>query len=126
MCSADSFLGHAALRDAGLSGADFDMVCKWSRMAPRRERPADSRPRVVETASQLGISPDEATDLGMKCRQLMDSGRARYLESQGFSVALVHHVGREFTADNVMLLCTRQPSRPLENGEDAERWAPTL
>ena len=107
-CAFESFLGREYLSEAGLANTDFDAICKWSRLAPRRERPAASRPRVVEMAHQLGCSPAEAAELGMRCRHLMDSCRARYLAARGFDVALVRHVGAELTGDNVMLLCTRK------------------
>ena len=107
-CAFGSFLGREYLAEAGLSAADFEAICRWSRLAPRRERPASSRPRVVEMAQQLGCTPDEAAELGMRCRHLMDSCRARYLAAHGFDVSLVHHVGVELTGDNVMILCTRK------------------
>lgn len=122
-CSPFSFLGRDFLREAGLSAADFDTVCKWSRMAPRRERSPASRPRVVKTAQQLGLTPHEAAQLGSRCRQLMDSCRARFLEQRGFSVSLVHHVGLSLTADNVMILATRQGSA-LPTSEDAPAPCP--
>ena len=109
-CADASFLGTAFLRDVcGLSAPDRAFARKWSLMAPRRERAAHVRPRVLEAATLLGIAPAEAAHLGACCRALMDSARASYLESCGFTVALVHHVPQTLTADNVMLLATRPP-----------------
>ena len=103
VCTRDTFLGMRFLREVGLE-ADFELIRQWSRMAPRRERAATSRPKVVETAQRLGITPDEAAELGSRCRQLMDTGRARFLEQQGFKVSLVHHVPFTLTADHVALV----------------------
>ena len=112
-CTDDTFLGTEFLRETcGFSPSEIPLIRTWSLMAPRRERPAATRPRVTEAAKQLGVSPAEASELGTVCRVLLDSARARHLQSVGFSVRLVHHVPFELTADNVMLIATRQPQAP--------------
>ena len=121
-CADASFLGTAYLRDVcGLSTSDRELVRKWSLMAPRRERAANCRPRVIEASKVLEVSPSEAAHLGLCCRALMDSARARFLHDRGFSVSLVHHVPNTLTADNVMLLAVRTPplqaATPIAAGE---------
>ena len=107
-CSDDTFLGTDYLCGVcGLSADEVRQTRKWSVMAPQRERPAASRPRVLEAAKLLGVSPVEATELGTCCRRLLDTARAKALERLGFTVALVHHVPFVLTADNVMLLAMR-------------------
>jgi hypothetical protein len=124
-CTRETFLGREFLGDAGLNNADFELVRRWTRMAPRRERPAATRLRVVETAKELGITIDDAAELGSRCRQLMDSGRAHFLEQHGFDVVLANHVPFALTADNVMLLAMRRtmhtgtPSTRPGEGRDA-------
>ena len=104
----DTFLGTDFLYGVcGLSADEVRQTRKWSVMAPQRERPAASRPRVLEAARLLGVSPVEASELGTCCRRLIDTARAKALERLGFTVALVHHVPFELTADNVMLLAMR-------------------
>jgi hypothetical protein len=83
-------------------------------MAPRRERAADSRPRVLDTARLLGLSPADAAELGARCRCLLDSARARFLGRRGFKVGLVSHVPFAHTADNVMLLCVARQEHERE------------
>jgi hypothetical protein len=115
-CSCTTLLGSQQfLRDVcGLTDGELELARDWSRMAPRREKPAESRPRLVDMAQQLCISPDDAADLGMRCRVLLDSARALHLQQRGFSVALVHHVPNTLTADNLMILASRR--RPLQAG----------
>ena len=111
-CTRETYLGADFLRAAGLGAADFDLLRKWSRMAPRRERPAATRPRVVEVAKALGVSASEAAELGTRCRVLLDTGRAHYLQEQGFDVSLVQHVPFALTADHVMLVAVRRAPPP--------------
>ena len=113
-CNDMTFLGTDFLRETcGLSAADLVLTRKWSLMAPRRERPAEIRSRVLEAARTLGVTPSEAAQLGACCRALMDSARAVHLRQRGFAVCLVNHVPFELTADNVMLLATRMPTAGL-------------
>lgn len=102
-CSWDSFLGRPSFVEWGFSAADFELICQWSRMAPRRGKPDHTRDRVVREAQRLGVAPAEAAQLGLHCRRLMDSARLLRLQQHGFDVALVEHVDFRVTADNVML-----------------------
>ena len=111
-CARESYLGRTFLEECGLgSEADFDMLRRWSRLAPRRNAPSAGRERVIREAARLGISCDAAAELGLRCRQLLDSGRALYLERLGFEVALVRHVDFRVTADNVMIQARQAKGR---------------
>ena len=110
-CTWESYLGREFFRSLGLGSADFDLVRRWSAAAPRRNKPSATRERVVRLAETLGISPDEAAALGARCRQLLDTGRARALEQRGYAVSLEQHVDFSVTADHVMLLAC-QPADP--------------
>ena len=92
ICTWETYLGRDLFRDAGLGKSDFESMRRWSRMAPRRDKPPATRQRVVETAEELGLTLDQCVELGSLCRQLLDTGRARQLERHGFSVALIRHV----------------------------------
>ena len=108
LCDWNAYVGQAFFREVGLGAPfDFDNIRRWSRLAPRREKPSASRSKGLEAAQKLGILPDEAAELGLRCRQLLDTGRARHLEARGFSVALVRHVPFTLTADNLMILAVR-------------------
>ena len=107
-CTWFTYLGREYLESEGLGAADFETIRRWSRMAPRRDKPATVRPRVMEAAASLGITADEAAALGSRCRQLLDTGRAHYLQRCGFDVELVQHVSFALTADNVMILASRK------------------
>ena len=109
-CKWGSFLGQRALAEWGFGARDFELLCAWSRMAPRRGKADDSRGRVLLEAQRLGVSPAEAAQLGLRCRRLMDSARLERLRHLGFDVALVEHVDFRVTADNVMLSATLAPT----------------
>lgn len=106
-CTWELYLGQPFFEAAGLSRGDFELMKLWSRFAPRRQRSADTRPRVVAAAHQLGLTPVQAAELGVRCRHLLDSGRADYLRRNGFDVALGHHVPFALTADNLMILAQK-------------------
>ena len=74
-----------------------------SRLAPRRGKDDATRERVVQEAARLGVSPADAARFGLRCRQLLDTGRALYLERHGFEVSLANHVPFSVTADNVVI-----------------------
>jgi len=104
MCTWESFVGREGFLKRGLGEADFELIRRWSRLAPRRHRRPDDRPRVIETATLLGWSSHECEQLGLRCRQLMDTARAEYLQMRaGVSSQLVHHVAASVTADNCMI-----------------------
>ena len=105
-CTWESYLGREYFHELGLGQPEFDLVRRWTRAAPRRNKPSATRERVVQLASELGISCDGAAELGRMCRQLLDTGRARALEACGYAVQLYQHVHFSMTADNVMLLAT--------------------
>ena len=107
LCTWESYLGAAYFESLGMGAAEFEAVRRWSRMAPRRGTPADRRQRVADAATRLGIGAADAARFGLRCRQLLDSGRAYYLQQRGFDVQLLQHVPFSFTADNVMLLAVR-------------------
>ena len=113
-CTWASYLGRDFFHEVGLSALEFASILQWSRLAPRRNKKASTRERVMDTAAELGITSDQAAELGTRCRQLLDTGRAHYLQQRGFHVVLVHHVDFSLTADNVMLLASRQPIELLE------------
>ena len=68
-------------------------------------------------AERLGVSPAEAAQLGLHCRQLIDTARLLHLQRLGFEVSLVEHVDFRVTADNVMLCAVR---RTLPSGQRSE------
>jgi len=110
-CSWGSYLGKAFLVRCGLDGpAEFEQLRRWSRLAPRRNVPSAGRERVVREATRLGVSCDAAVQLGVRCRELLDTGRALHLQALGFEVALVKHVDFRVTADNVMIQAVHRPA----------------
>lgn len=108
-CRWGSFLGQRALAEWGFGARDFELLCQWSRMAPRRGKADDGRERVVREAQRLGVTPAKAAQLGLRCRRLMDSARLQRLRRLGFEVSLVEHVDFRVTADNVMLSAILTP-----------------
>ena len=103
-CDWESYLGRRFFGSLGLGAREFELIRKWSRAAARRNKPSDTRERVVQLAADLGISTDGAVELGALCRRLLDTGRLRELERRGYEVAILRHVDFSVTADNVMLL----------------------
>lgn len=108
-CTWESFLGRRAFAEWGFSAEDFRLLCHWSRLAPRRNKPDHTRERVVREAERLGVTCAEAAQLGLHCRQLIDTARLLHLQRHGFEVSLVEHVDFRVTADNVMLCAVRRP-----------------
>ena len=108
-CRWDSYLGRETFVARGFDCSDFEEICSWSRLAPRRNKPAASRRSVLQEAERLGVSPADAAELGVRCRALIDTGRAIFLRSRGFNADLVQHVDFRVTADNIMIRAVRVP-----------------
>jgi len=123
-CRWGSFLGQRALAEWGFGARDFELLCQWSRMAPRRGKADDGRERVVREAQRLGVTPTEAAQLGLHCRRLMDSARLQRLRHLGFEVALVEHVDFRVTADNVMISAILAPTTSTTTTTTAAHHAP--
>ena len=46
----------------------------------------------------------ECEEIGQKCKDLIDTGRQKYVEEAGLSSRLVSYVDKSFTLENVALL----------------------
>lgn len=119
-CNWESYLGREYFGELGLGEPEFEAVRRWSAAAPRRNKPPATRQRVVQLAETLAISPDQAAELGARCRQLLDSGRAKALEQRGFAVVLEQHVDFRVTADHVMLVAVSRG--PQAQRDDTGAW----
>ena len=104
-CTWETYAGRDVFGAWGLGELEFGLACRWSRLAPRRGKDDATRERVVQEAARLGVSPADAARFGLRCRQLLDTGRALYLERHGFDVSLANHVPFSVTADNVVIRC---------------------
>jgi hypothetical protein len=56
----------------------------------------------------LGTS--RAQQLGYKARRILEEGRIRYLDANGFDAHLVRYCDNSVTFDNLAIIATRRPS----------------
>lgn len=107
----DAYCNQAFMGSLGIGERGFRQLCKWSALAPRRNRRPAERKGVCAAARELGIeSLDEVQRLGVASRLLIDTGRRLRLEALGLSAHLRCHVSFECTADNVLIVAHRPGS----------------
>lgn len=54
--------------------------------------------------TRLSLSAKYREELGRKAKQLLDYGRVKYLQEQGFNCRLIQYVSKETTLENIALL----------------------
>ena len=59
-------------------------------------------------AHYSGLGHSEREILGYKCKRILDMGRVRYLEANGFQSYLIYYVDSLVSLENVALLAIRK------------------
>ncbi len=80
-------------------------------MPDKKNGPSDVQMESESGVPQAGLqqlSNEEKVDLGAKCKELIDVGRALYLQERGFNVTLVRYVDPQTSPENTLLLATRR------------------
>jgi hypothetical protein len=60
-------------------------------------------------AARTGLSKQGQEEVGRLCKRLLDTGRIRFLEANGFSARLQVYIDRALSLENVVLVATPKP-----------------
>jgi tRNA:m4X modification enzyme len=60
-------------------------------------------------AARTGLSKQGQEEVGRLCKRLLDTGRIKYLEANGFSARLQVYIDRALSLENVVLVATPKP-----------------
>ncbi|CAG8486027.1 15227_t:CDS:10 [Gigaspora rosea] len=85
LCQYHMYPNHQYLEDIGITNDDFKRICTMS-----------------SWAICLDYSSREA--LGYKCKRILDYGRLKYLQENGFDVELIYYVESSTSLENLALM----------------------
>jgi tRNA:m4X modification enzyme len=54
------------------------------------------------------LSPKQKSELGFKCKRILDTGRALWMEANGYKTSLIYYVDREVSPENCLMICTER------------------
>ncbi|KAL6073687.1 tRNA:m(4)X modification enzyme TRM13 [Balamuthia mandrillaris] len=80
----------------------------------RKKNEKKKKREATSTKGVMRLSREEKEELGRKCKELMDVGRARFLEELGYNVRMVRYVSPSISPENTLLLATI-PSSVVDN-----------
>ncbi len=116
LCSWQSYVNQNFFSEIGFNGEqDFDKVrrlCSWALCYLDAEGNVVEKTSGVETnnlnALLNKLSYGQKTEIGFRCKRIIDAGRVDYLKHLPFfdQVKLVQYTEKSFSPENVMLICT--------------------
>ncbi|XP_050038336.1 tRNA:m(4)X modification enzyme TRM13 homolog isoform X1 [Dermacentor andersoni] len=113
-CYWDSFVGRPLLEAWGLGRQDFDLISAmagWATCAAKAPQAGTSAHHFTEDVGGLnrylcmGLSVERRTEVGRRCKLLLDTARARYLSAK-LNSRLVYFITPDVTPENVAILAT--------------------
>jgi tRNA:m4X modification enzyme len=57
-------------------------------------------------ATRTGLTKREQEAVGRQCKRLLDAGRLKYLQANGFAARLQVYIDRALSLENVVLIAT--------------------
>jgi len=127
LCRYHMFPYHKFLQDYGMTENDFKRICAMSSWAICGQRLTyetenndnddddnedDHTYSETEDAEEnnkmhySGLEHSMREQLGYKCKRIIDVGRAKYLEANGFDVNLIYYVEPSTSLENLALIAT--------------------
>lgn len=108
-CDWATYTGKRFLLEAGLGRRDFELMVRMVSWAvcgtgTSRERRKDVVGGDDGTAVKYGLTRAQREDIGRKCKRVLDAGRIRYLERNGFEAGLKFYAASEVTLENVCMI----------------------
>ncbi|KAL3267138.1 hypothetical protein HHI36_011278 [Cryptolaemus montrouzieri] len=115
-CTWSSFIGKKYFLELGLQENDFLIMCgivSWATCGTgfsreRRQQFADSGGIELELANPLGLSAKEKTDIGWKCKNLINWARMKFVQDVGFESSLCYYVKPDVTPENVCIIAKKK------------------
>ncbi|KAH6925547.1 hypothetical protein HPB50_007099 [Hyalomma asiaticum] len=111
-CRWDSFVGRPILEAWGLLREDFELLTAmagWATCAARVPQANQKCPEEMAGAVNrylcMGLSVERRTEVGRRCKMLLDTARVRYLSTR-FNSRLVYFITPDVTPENVAILAT--------------------
>ncbi|PSN44974.1 tRNA:m(4)X modification enzyme TRM13 [Blattella germanica] len=110
-CDWGSYTGKSFFTQNEFSPEDFDVLCclaSWATcgFAKGGESRADVHPGPARVCP-LDLSDEERKMIGRKVKSLINIGRQRYLEENGFTCEMIEYVEENVSPENISILATR-------------------
>jgi tRNA:m4X modification enzyme len=118
LCRYNMFPYHEYFQDNGITNNDFKRICAMSSWAicgqrlPNENDEGDHAYNEAEDGDEnnkmhySGLEHSIREQLGYKCKRIIDVGRAKYLEANGFDVELIYYVEPSTSLENLALMAT--------------------
>ncbi|XP_068201160.1 tRNA:m(4)X modification enzyme TRM13 homolog [Palaemon carinicauda] len=125
-CTYNAYVGHLFLQEAEFSPKEFytlTALTSWATCNSKDSEPLqkedevpqpNQEPETDNTAeakhtnenryTRLGLKAQYREEVGRKAKQVLDYGRVKYLNSQGFRSRLIQYVDKEETLENIALV----------------------
>ncbi|CAG8434715.1 2218_t:CDS:10 [Funneliformis mosseae] len=122
LCRYHMFPYQEYLQDFGITENDFKRLCAMSSWAICGQRSTGDKNFTVEDDEDnhaydevedeeennkmhySGLEHSEREQLGYKCKRIIDVGRTKYLEANGFDVELIYYVEPSTSLENLALM----------------------
>mmetsp|Transcript_19962 Transcript_19962/g.25914 ORF Transcript_19962/g.25914 Transcript_19962/m.25914 type:complete len:469 (+) Transcript_19962:61-1467(+) len=113
VCDWDAYPNREVLKQFGIMRKEFDIIrhlsswaiCGFSDHSNKNTGFKDDDHCVHQlTTPTWSFSSSEKEKIGKKCKEVLNLGRATYLQSKGYSVSLIKYVKEEVTLENTLLL----------------------
>jgi tRNA:m4X modification enzyme len=85
-------------------------VCGFPEEEAKAPAAAEAGEEAEPSQAQALLSRAEKEIIGAQCKELLDVGRALWLQQRGFDVRLVRYVAPDVSPENTLLIATRAPS----------------
>lgn len=130
-CTYNAYVGHVFLQEAGFLPEEFYILTaltSWATCSAKDSVPlqkkvdqdpdTDQGPETDSSSEEkqmnenryarLGLKAHYREEVGRKAKQLLDYGRVKHLNTQGFQSRLIQYVDTEETPENVALVAVSQ------------------
>ncbi|XP_055629280.1 tRNA:m(4)X modification enzyme TRM13 homolog [Toxorhynchites rutilus septentrionalis] len=104
-CDWGTYVGKKFLLEKGIAREDFDLIVKmvsWAVCGTGSSR--EHRTEEPNDGVKYGLTRVQREDVGKRCKRVLDWGRIKYLEQNGFSASLKFYAKSEITLENVCLI----------------------
>lgn len=121
-CSWRSYVGKKWLQTAGITPREFVIITKMVSWAvcgsgisrERRKAMAEAVTQEEEQPQQeptQRLSREQRELIGYQCKRVLDYGRLKHLQANGYQASLKFYVSRDVTLENVILLAQRASTK---------------
>ncbi|XP_055585721.1 tRNA:m(4)X modification enzyme TRM13 homolog [Uranotaenia lowii] len=106
-CDWKTYTGKQFLQEREIKANDFQLIVKmvsWAVCGTGTSRERRKSDGSESDTLKYGLTRAEREMIGYKCKRVLDWGRIRYLESNGFTANLKYYAKKDITLENVCLI----------------------